>query len=82
MKPGEVRSPRYGQGVRRQTDIQVFTNWNCAILGFAVVDISISSPETCAKLRIPSDPSMEQLVTAFMSHVGKDLEKAKLIFRV
>lgn len=61
---------------------QVFTNWACAILGFAVADPSIITAENAARLRIPTDPPTESLVTALLSQVTKDVDLARRIFEV
>lgn len=60
----------------------MFTNLDCAILGFAVADPSVASPENAAKLRIPTDPPMESLVSAMLGNLTTDVDKARRIFEV
>lgn len=59
---------------------EVFTNLNCSILGFAIADPTIITPENAAKLRIQSDPPMEALVASFSANVTTDIDKAKRVF--
>lgn len=60
----------------------MFTNWACTILGFAVADPSFATPENTAKLRIPSDPPMDMLISALLGNVNTDIDKAKQVFEV
>lgn len=78
-KPGEVSYCLY---TRSEAECQVYTNWSCAILGFAIADQSIASPDIASKLRIPTDPPMEALVSAFLSRLPKDIDQARKIFEV
>ncbi|KAL7421639.1 hypothetical protein Q5752_003408 [Cryptotrichosporon argae] len=59
---------------------QVFTNPAAKVLGFAVADDLIAGPENAAKLRIPTDPPMEQLVAALVNAPEADVTKAREIF--
>ncbi|TXT08933.1 hypothetical protein VHUM_02407 [Vanrija humicola] len=59
---------------------QVFTNHACSILGFSVARPPVSAPENAAKLRLATDPPMEQLVTALINNPLHDLAKAKAVF--
>ncbi|ORY21093.1 hypothetical protein BCR39DRAFT_570024, partial [Naematelia encephala] len=60
---------------------EVFTNWACAILGFAVAQPHVATSENAAKLRIATDPPMDKLVQALLVNPPLDLEKARSIFQ-
>ncbi|KAK8864438.1 hypothetical protein IAR55_001687 [Kwoniella newhampshirensis] len=59
---------------------QAFNNASCSILGFAIAQPLVATPENAAKLAIQSDPPMDQLVAAVLRNVTKDVEKARRIF--
>lgn len=59
---------------------EVFTNPACKTLGFAVVRSPASLPENSSKLRIDTDPSMQQLVLAFLQSPETDIARARVIF--
>lgn len=61
---------------------EVFTNPACSILGFSVTRPAISSAENAAKLKIPTDPPMEQLVLALLGKPAMTVEKGQEIFEV
>ncbi|OWT41907.1 hypothetical protein C362_00273 [Cryptococcus neoformans Bt1] len=59
---------------------EVFTNPECAMLGFAVAQPYVASPENAAKLGIQKDPPLEQLVIALINNVTVDVGAARKIF--
>ncbi|ORX36563.1 hypothetical protein BD324DRAFT_452712 [Kockovaella imperatae] len=59
---------------------EVFSNKACAILGFAIAEPFIATPENSAKLRIATDPPMEKLVNALLSPPITDIVKARAVF--
>lgn len=61
---------------------EVFTNSACAILGFAVAKSVVALPEIAAKLRIPSDPSVDRLVSALLTSASTDIEGSRKKFAV
>lgn len=61
---------------------EVFTNPECAMLGFAVAQPYVASPENAAKLGIQKDPPLQQLVIALINNVAVDVRAARKIFEV
>lgn len=61
---------------------EVFTNPECAMLGFAVAQPYVASPENAAKLGIQKDPPLEQLVIALINNVTVSVGAARKIFEV
>lgn len=59
---------------------EVFTNPACAILGFAVAKSVVALPENAAKLRIPSDPPVDRLVSALLASASTDIEGSRKKF--
>lgn len=61
---------------------EVFTNESCRILGFSVARLPASLLANAAKLGIASDPSMPQLVAAFLAGPERDPQRARSVFEV
>ncbi|WRT66409.1 uncharacterized protein IL334_003365 [Kwoniella shivajii] len=59
---------------------RVYTNPQCAILGFEHAQPIVTAPENAAKLSIQSDPPMGLLVEALKSNVTRDIPEARKIF--